>query len=95
MSKLYYTPPSNELFDELKESAIKVWSTYDDTYGYATEKINNIKNIGNVSDNFMYMVSMFDSENQIRLSTLLSEECSKEVRIRMVDGGMPPEYIYF
>lgn len=94
-AKLYYTPPKNEIFDELKESAIKVWSTYDDTYGYATKKINNIKNIENVGDNFMYMISMFDMENQIRLSTLLSEECSNEVRIRMVDGGTPSEYIVF
>ena len=95
METLYYTPPDNELFSELKEAAIKVWSTYDDTYGYATEKINSIKDIGNVGDNFMYIVAMFDTENQIRLSTLLSEECSKEIRVRMIDGGMPSQYIIF
>ena len=59
-AKLYYTPSTDEQFNELKEKAIEIWQGYDDTHGYATEKINAIKDIENVSDNFMYMVAMFD-----------------------------------
>ena len=29
---LYYTPPSDELFDEVKETAIEVWEQYDNEY---------------------------------------------------------------
>ena len=93
--KLYYTPPTDEQFQELKEKAIEVWETYDNEYGYANGKVNAIKNIQNVSDNFMYMVAMFDIHNQEKLSNKLSNETKKEVRDRMIDGGNSPEYIKF
>jgi len=65
--KLYYIAPSDELFEEVKREAIKLWleiDTDNDKFGYATEKINRIKDIQNVSDNFMYIVAMFDINNQ-------------------------------
>lgn len=33
MTKLYYTPPTEKQFNELKEKAIEVWNTYDNEYG--------------------------------------------------------------
>lgn len=93
MSKLYYTPPSQEQFEELKEKAIELWNTYDDTYGYATEKINRIKDIQNIQDNFMYIISMFDIPNQRKLAEKLSDETCKSIRERMLDGGA--SYILF
>ena len=68
MSQLYYTKPSDECFEEVKQAAIDVWNTYDNEYGYATEKINGIKDIKNVSDNLMYIVAMFDQNNQSKLA---------------------------
>jgi len=94
-TKLYYTPPSNGVFDEVKSACIDIWSGYDDTHGYSTEKISRIKNIPNISDNFMFMVAMFDGDNQRKLSTILSEESKKEIRERLIDGGMEPMFIYF
>lgn len=89
MSELYYTAPTDEQFEELKQAAIEVWQTYDNTYGYVDEKVGRIKDMQNVKDNFMYMVAMFDTINQTKLSFLLSPETCKAVSDRMKDGGQP------
>jgi len=81
--KLYYTPPDDEVFEEMKREAIKLWRTYDDTYGYATEKVNRIKDIKNIEDNFMYIVAMFDPFNQQKLANKVSEKTKKEVQKRL------------
>jgi hypothetical protein len=41
-SELFYVPPKQEVFDEVRENAIKIRLTYDDTHGYATEKIERL-----------------------------------------------------
>ena len=95
---LYYTPPTGEQFNELKEKAIELWKQIDtdnDKYGYATEKINRIKDIVNIQDNFMYMVAMFDINNQEKLAEKLSPDTRKAVRDRMIEGGSPEQYIKF
>ena len=72
--KDYYTAPPQKVFDEIKENSIKIWQGYDDTYGYATEKINRIKDLTNVSDNAWMMVAMFDSNNQAKLISMVSKK---------------------
>lgn len=94
MSNLYYIAPDQDIFEEVKSKCMEIWDTYDDEYGYASEKKNEI-DVENVSDNFMYMIAMFDSQNQRKLSSMLSEESKKQIRDRMLDGGTPVEYIYF
>jgi hypothetical protein len=74
---------------------MSIWGSYDNTYGYADEKVGRIKNLPNEGGNLMYMVSMFDNENQKRLSSMLSEESKEEIRKRLLDGGMPPMFINF
>ena len=53
----YYTAPPQEIFEDIKENARKIWQSYDDTYGYASEKIARI-DIENISDNAWYIVAM-------------------------------------
>ena len=65
--KEYYTAPPKEVFDEIKKASMEIWQTYDDSFGYATEKMSRIKDIENVSDNAWYMVAMFDTVNQAKL----------------------------
>lgn len=93
MTQLYYTPPSDEQFNELKQKALEIWNEYDDPY--RTEKVNQIKDIQNVGDNFMYMVAMFDINNQRKLADKLSLATSQAVRERMIDGGNPEDLIPF
>ena len=94
MRNLYYIAPDQDIFEEVKSKCMEIWDTYDDEYGYASQKKNQI-DVENVSDNFMYMIAMFDSQNQRKLSSMLSEESKKQIRDRMLDGGTPIEYIYF
>ena len=95
MKSLYYTAPTDEQFEEVKAKCIQIWNTYDNTYGYATEKIDRIKNLKNISDNVMFMIAMFDMNNMTTLSILLSPETRKEIRDRFVSGGNPPAYNAF
>lgn len=92
---LYYFPPLNDQFEELREAAITIWATMGDEPSYSEEKIGQIENIGNVGDNFMYMVAMFDINNQRRLADMISDDTKAAVRARMVAGGTPPEYNVF
>ncbi len=94
-AKLYYTAPSDECFEDMKACAVKVWGGYDNEYGYATDKIGRIKDIENVQDNFMYILAMFDHENQAKMGELLQEKTKDEARARMIDGGMLPSQLPF
>lgn len=84
---LYYQAPEDKVFNEVKEVSMNIWGSYDDTYGYASEKIDRIKDLPNYKDNLMYMVSMFDSDNQRKLSLSLSKESKKAIRDRYISGG--------
>ena len=79
MSFDYYKAPDQDVFDEIKRASIELWRTYDDTYGYASQKISRIKDIENVRDNAWYMVAMFDQFNQIKLIKLLNEKARTAV----------------
>jgi len=87
----YYTSPSDECFNEVKEMAIKIWKSYP----YPSEKVEKVEKIENIRDNFMYIVSMFDPSNQKKLSLMLSDKSKKEISDRMKAGGAPDEYNYF
>jgi len=80
----YYTPPSQAVFDDIKQASIKVWQTYDDTYHYASEKIDRIKDLTNVSDNYAYMVAMFDIHNQQKVLANLETAEAKELVERLI-----------
>lgn len=92
MSKLYYTPPSDEQFNEVRQKAVELWLTIGDEPSYAEEKISRIKNIANVGDNFMYMIAMFDINNQRKLAEKLSNETRGAVAERIKNGGSPDYY---
>lgn len=79
----YYEAPSNEIFEEVKKEAIKIWKTYDNTYGYADEKTERIKNITNIKDNMLFIVAMFDWINQAKLLNNLSPEAKTFVTERI------------
>jgi len=81
--ELYYTPPSDEVFNEMKQLAIDLWNTYDNTYWYADEKVDKIKDIENIWDNFMYIFAMFDSDNQSKIMFWASEIVREETRKRL------------
>jgi hypothetical protein len=81
----YYTPPSQAIFDEIKNAAIAIWKTYDDTYGYASGKIERIKGMKNVKDNAWFIIAMFDPHNQARLVGLVSDETATLIKAAIFD----------
>ena len=98
MTQLYYTAPSDEIFEEVKKKAIELWKVVDtdnDKYGYTTEKINRIKDIKNITDNTMSIVAMFSIDNQLLLAQELSEPTREAIRERMIDGGGEDYYNVF
>lgn len=74
------TTPATRVFNEIRDGAIEIWKTYDDTYGYATEKIDRIKDLNNITDNALYIISMFDLFNQRKLYEKLSQEALDYLR---------------
>jgi hypothetical protein len=56
--------PTEEVFNEMKTIASKIWNTYDNTYGYVNEKLDRINSINNIQDNAMVFYRMFDHQNQ-------------------------------
>lgn len=98
MKDLYYTPPSDDIFEEVKTKAIELWTErYPEETSpfYAQEKINRIKNIKNVEDNIMFIFAMFDYSNQRLLAGKLTDEAGTAIRARMVAGGQPVDLIPF
>ena len=81
--ELYYTAPSDNSFKDMKKCCIKIWETYDNTYGYVDEKVGKIKDMKNVGDNFMYMFAMFDIVNQTKIMTMIKEITMKDLQERL------------
>lgn len=74
--KTYYTAPPQEIFEDIKINAIKVWSQYDkpEQREYRDSKIDRIKDLKNIEDNAWYIVAMFDLSNQAKLLTLVKPD---------------------
>lgn len=73
----YYTPPSDEIFNEIKAMAIKIWEGYDNEFGYVDEKVGRIKDLENIEDNAMTILAMFDDQNQEKLLYNISDEAEE------------------
>ena len=83
----YYDAPSNEVFEDIKKSAICLWSTYDNAFKYASHKIAAIKDLENTRDNAAYMIAMFDFSNSSKLLNMVELESTKEfIRALLIEG---------
>jgi hypothetical protein len=91
----YYKQPKQEYFDEVKSACIKTWGLFDDQFGYATEKINSIKDLENNVTNYMMMIKMFHVLNWEILSEMLSLETRHDISIRLNAGVENCEIDFF
>lgn len=83
---LYYTPPSDEHFAEMRIECIGMWLAHQDIPG-ARGHIQRIRHMENIGDNFCQMLRMFDSVYQIEIIEKLSEGAKAELRLRLLSGG--------
>lgn len=72
----YSTAPSQEIFDDIKANAIKIWQTYDNRFGYVDEKLGMIEDVKNFRDNAAFIVAMFDGTNQRKLLGMVKPDAS-------------------
>lgn len=93
MRELYYLPPPDKAFKELKRACMEKWATMGAEQSYRDEKIGRIKDIENVEDNFMYLFAMFDHGNQRIIASRLSEATKQELRDRLKAGGNDEAFI--
>jgi len=76
-----FEAPSEEIFEEMKQIAIEIWQTYDNTHWYVTEKLEIINSLNNVWDNAMVFYRMFDTPNQNKfLNTINNTEVYKYLK---------------
>jgi hypothetical protein len=97
-AKLYYTAPSDEIFNEVKKASMDLWiERYPEATSpfYAKEKVSEIEPLQNINDNVMSIVARFDSTNMRSLAEKLSPEARQAIRERMIDGGNPEYMIPF
>ena len=76
----YYKAPPQEVFEDIKKNAIKIWEGYSDEFGYRSEKIDRIKDLENIQDNAWVMVAMFDPINIAILLSMVELETAKMIQ---------------
>jgi len=95
-ANLYYTTPDQAVFDEVMANSICIWEeNHSDEYGYVTEKVKYIKDVNNVENNMMVVISRFDMGNQILLSSKLCAEARLAICERLTACGMPDHFNVF
>jgi hypothetical protein len=72
--------PSIEIFNEMRAAATQIWNTYDNQFGYVTEKLNRINSLENIQDNAMVFYRMFDWENQAKFRNLISHQTLEYIK---------------
>jgi hypothetical protein len=102
-TKLFYTPPKDEYFEELKSLCILFWKVfpeytlwdekqYELEQEYAESKIHQIKDLKNEGTNFIMMVQMIHQNSREVLSKHLSLEIS--MRLYEIDNEFDPFNIW-
>lgn len=73
----YKTPPDQEIFDDIKENAIKILRGFKGNQA----KINHINLLQNKNDYAWYIVSLLNPQQRIDLAKLITEETAKQIEI--------------
>jgi hypothetical protein len=75
--------PTQEIFDEMKSIATDIWNTYDNQFGYVTEKLKQINSFDNIQDNAMVFYRMFDIQNQTTFFYKASSEVKTYIKYHL------------
>ena len=82
--KLYYVPPSDEIFENMKTHALLLWQAIANNPSYYEEKTTRLKSRTNIGENFMYTLAEFDEGNQQRLMQHLRPDTRQAVVDRLL-----------
>ena len=92
--ELFYTPPKDEYFEELRKLCISFWRTFDEVE-YVEEKVNRIKNLTNEGANFVMMVQMIHPVAREIIAKALSLETRNEISMRLYGWETENEFDFF
>lgn len=95
MEKLYYIPPEDEIFKNLKYWCIAVWNSIDGDKYEINESVKRLNNMGNIGDNFMTMLAMFDNVNIVLVSQYLNQDTRKAIYDRLISVNDNDYTMYF
>ena len=104
--KLFYIPPKDECFEELKSLCIRFWNTFTLPHmwderqeeleiEYVQSKINEIKDLKNEGSNFISMVQMIHQNSREVLAKSLSLETRNEISMRLYGWEKENEFDAF
>lgn len=91
METLFYKPPSDEHFEEVRQFSIRMRQESK----FNQDKIDFLNSLDNVGSNFIMMVQKLDMVNQARLAHEISNECSVAIYERLISGGWDSRIIPF
>ena len=74
-----YRTPSKKIFREIRKACIQTWHTYDNTFGYVTEKLERVYSINNEEANVMFMLNMFHPSLKTHIIHTLSDKAKKYI----------------
>jgi hypothetical protein len=92
--ELFYKPPKDECFEELREICIRFWRSFDEVE-YVEEKINRIKDLKNEGCDFVTMVQMIHPVSRELIAKLLSLETRNEISMRLYGWDGENEFDFF
>ena len=92
--ELFYKPPKDECFEELREICIRFWRSFDEVE-YVEEKINRIKGLKNEGCDFVMMIQMIHPVSRELIAKLLSLETRNEISMRLYGWETENEFDFF
>jgi hypothetical protein len=94
--ELFYKPPKDESFNELREVCIKFWNTFfSDDEDYRDEKIGRIMDLPNTGSNFISMVQMIHPVSHEVIAKSLSLETRNAISMRLHGWETEKEFDFF
>ena len=92
--ELFYTPPKDECFEELRKLCISFWRSFNEVE-YVEEKVNRIKDLINEGSNFVMMVQMIHPVAREIIAKALSLETRNEISMRLYGWETENEFDFF
>ena len=83
---------SEEIYIEIRSTAIRLWRTHEDNFGYVTEKVNSISSLPNSPQNVAKIIRMFDHWHQKAIAGRVSKD-AKHIISTCIKAGWPKQTI--
>jgi hypothetical protein len=80
---------TDDIYNEIKTMAIRLWKTKDNEFGYVDEKLDVIKDLPNSGRNIAKIIKMFDHWHQEVIADRISIEAKRVISDCIKAGWIP------